>query len=226
MVSPRNATELEPQITLRGHSAPVTKLVHSPARHLLYSASLDATIRVWSVPPPSHTTYAPFDQSRERAVLVGHTDAVWDLALVREETLLVSCGADGMVKVWDVTTPNPALRLTWGYNGIGGEADPSPVIPATALEAVKTDLRTLAVAFQDGVIKLFDLDTGREVDKLRNQLSNGASAWSFDWDIMLILGCRRWLDKPGQQACLTPDDATARLWSRRPLYPHFRPFDW
>ncbi|KAH7097545.1 WD40 repeat-like protein [Auriculariales sp. MPI-PUGE-AT-0066] len=174
----RNSTEVEPQLTLRGHSAPITKLVHSPSRHLLYSASLDATIRVWSVPPPSHTTYAPYDHSRQRALLVGHTDAVWDLALVRDESLLVSCGADGTVKVWDVTAANPILRLTWGYNGIGAEVDNTPVVAATALEAIKTDLRILAVAFQDGVIKLFDLDTGREVDKLRNQLSNDGGSTS------------------------------------------------
>lgn len=176
----QQATDVEPQLTMRGHSAPITKLLHSPARHLLYSASLDATIRVWTVPHASHTPYAPYDHSREKAVLEGHTDAVWDLALVRDESLLVSCGADGAVKVWDVSGSNPSLKLTWGYNGLDSEAEnkSEEVIGATALEAIKTDLRTLAVAFRDGVIKLFDLDTGRLVEKLQNTLSNDGGSTS------------------------------------------------
>ncbi|EJD53232.1 WD40 repeat-like protein [Auricularia subglabra TFB-10046 SS5] len=176
----RNTTEIEPQLTMRGHSAPVTKLLHSPSRHLLYSASLDATIRVWNVPNPAHTTYAPYDHSRQKAILEGHTDAVWDLALVRDETLLVSCGADGSVKVWDVSGPNPTLKLTWGYHGAGAEESDKnrEVVGATALEAIKTDLRTLAVAFRDGVIKLFDLDTGKELDQLQNHLNNDGGSTS------------------------------------------------
>lgn len=226
MHSPRQGTEIEPQLTMRGHSAPITKLLYSPSRHLLYSASLDATVRVWSVPNPAHTPYAPYDNSRQKAVLEGHTDAVWDLALVRDETLLVSCGADGTVKVWDVSGPTPSLKLTWGYNGIGSddETRPQEVVAATALEAIKTDLRTLAVAFRDGVIKLFDLDSGREVDKLQNTLSNGEGSAPFQSNHTHCV--RRWrLYQPDQQARLAPDDAAVGLWSRRSLHPDIRRFD-
>ncbi|KAF9228778.1 WD40 repeat-like protein [Gyrodon lividus] len=172
----RATTESEPQLTLRGHSAAITRLVHSPVRHLLYSASLDSSIRVWALPSPSHTTYAPYDESSARGELIGHTDAVWDLALVREESALVSCGAEGTVKVWDVSGPGPgSLRLSWGYYGTdreGGDDEDEKEGPgATAVEAVKTDLKKVAVAYQNAVVKVFDIETGKEVSRLATDAS-------------------------------------------------------
>ncbi|KAI0818800.1 WD40-repeat-containing domain protein [Irpex lacteus] len=170
----RPTTEVEPQLTLRGHSAPITRLVHAPSKNLLYSASMDSSIRVWALPPASHTTYAPYDATRARGELIGHTDAVWDLSLVRDENTLISCGAEGSVKVWDVSgySGGGSLRLSWSYDGLDntadGElgADNGDIPGATAVEAIKTDLKKVAVAYQNAVIKIFDIETGKEVIKL------------------------------------------------------------
>ncbi|TFK25062.1 WD40 repeat-like protein [Coprinopsis marcescibilis] len=178
----RPTTEVEPQLTLRGHFAAITKLVHSPSKGLLYSASLDSAIRVWALPSTSHTTYAPYDETRSRGELIHHTEAVWDLALVRDESTLISCGADGQVKVWDVSGPSGggSLKLTWGYNGITDNPDESKddLRPgATAVEAIKTDLNRVAVAYQNSVVKIFDIETGKEVAKLNSDISyDGTSA--------------------------------------------------
>jgi striatin 1/3/4 len=102
--------------------------------------------------------------------MVGHTDAIWDLALVRDESLLVSCGAEGAVKVWDVNG-NGALKLSWGYGGVGVENH--SVVGATAVEGIKTDLRSVAVAYRDAVVKIFDLETGKETARLRSDVSYG-----------------------------------------------------
>ncbi|KAG2149294.1 WD40-repeat-containing domain protein [Suillus clintonianus] len=169
----RPTTDFEPQLTLRGHSAAITRLVHSPTKHLIYSASLDSSIRIWALPSPSHTTYAPYDDSSARGELVGHTDAVWDLALVRDENALVSCGAEGSIKVWDVSGAAEGrviLKMSWGYYGLdyeGGEdEDKEKDTGATAVEAIKSDLKKVAVAFQNAVVKVFDIETGREVSRL------------------------------------------------------------
>lgn len=180
-VSARPTTEVEPQLTLRGHSAAITRLVHAPSKHLLYSASLDSSIRVWALPTTSHTTYAPYDATRSRGELIGHTDAVWDLALVRDESTLISCGAEGSVKVWDVSGPSGggSLRLSWSYDGLDSttEGDLGPEnheLPgATAVEAIKTDLKKVAVAYQNAVIKIFDIETGKEVNKLKSDTTQG-----------------------------------------------------
>lgn len=158
---------------MRGHSAPITRLAISSGRQLLYSASLDASIRIWRLPSIHVNTYAPFN-SLHLLTFVGHSDAVWDLILLRNETVLVSSGADGKVIVWDVnslTTGAPGgLKLSWGYNGTGQDQD-AP-IAITALESIKTDLKAIAVAYRNAVIKLFDVDTGKALQKLKFFLNN------------------------------------------------------
>ncbi|KAL5529432.1 hypothetical protein ACEPAG_5417 [Sanghuangporus baumii] len=162
----RGIVEVEPQLTLRGHTAPVTALAHSPQKRLLYSASLDSSIRVWALPPAAHTTYAPHDPSRIRGELIGHTDAVWGLALLRDESILVSCGAEGAVKVWDVGAASGigALKLSWGYNGLDSEEDePAETPGATCLEAIKSDVKKVAVGYTNAVVKVFDIDAGKQL---------------------------------------------------------------
>jgi striatin 1/3/4 len=189
--SARLTTEVEPQLTLRGHSAAITRLIHAPSKGLLYSASLDSSIRVWALPAHQHTTYAPYDHTRARGELVGHTDAVWDLALVRDEGTLVSCGAEGAVKVWDVSGPSGggSLMLSWGYHGLErereegaeegeheheGEGEGEGAPGATAVEAIKTDLKKVAVAYQTSVIKIFDIQSGKELSRLQSPAGQGA----------------------------------------------------
>lgn len=177
----RPPTEIEPQLTLRGHSAAITRLVHSPSKQLLYSASMDSSIRVWALPSSSHTTYAPYDATRARGELIGHTDAVWDLALVRDEGTLISCGAEGSVKVWDVSGPSGggSLRLSWFYDGLDSQSesasDPADVPGCSAVEAIKTDLKKVAVAYQNGVIKIFDIENGKEVSRMQSDANTSTS---------------------------------------------------
>ncbi len=189
--SGRPATDVEPQLTLRGHSAAITRLVHAPSKRLLYSASLDSSIRVWALPTPSHTTYAPYDATRARGELIGHTDAVWDLALVRDESTLISCGAEGSVKVWDVSGPSGggSLRLSWSYDGMDAPADGELGVEngdapgATAVEAIKTDLKKVAVAYQNAVIKIFEIENGKEIMKLQCDISQGTPSRFMSWKL-------------------------------------------
>lgn len=179
--SSRPTTEIEPQLTLRGHSAAITRLIHAPSKQLLYSASLDSSIRVWALPSISHTTYAPYDETRARGELIGHTDAVWDLALVRDESTLISCGAEGTVKVWDVSGPSGggSLKLTWGWAGLESAGvdelhEDADTPGATAVEALKVDLKKVAVAYQNAVVKIFDIENGKELSRLATDISYGA----------------------------------------------------
>ncbi|KAF8305334.1 WD40 repeat-like protein [Clavulina sp. PMI_390] len=196
--SSRQTIEQEPLTTLRAHTAPITAITYSPARRLLYSTSLDSTIRVWALPPAGKTTYSPFDTTSgvPLAVLVGHAEAVWDSVLVKDESVLVSCGADGKVKVWDVSpaalaappktgadgeAPGPAigsgkLLLSWGYDGTGEPAAKDEklsedVLGATSMTAIRTDLRKVAVAYRNAVVKIFDVETGEETARLASDVS-------------------------------------------------------
>jgi len=182
--------EIEPQFTFRGHSAPITSLKVSPRTGLLYSASMDATIRVWDVPQPPSAPYPQYDPANARGELVGHTDAVWDIAVVREGALLVSCGADGATKVWDITSIPGTLQLSWGYNGVGGDALEAP-IGATAVEGIRTNLKLVAVAYCDAVVKLFDIESGKETARLSADVNPGEPL-HVDWRRMCSPFACRW----------------------------------
>jgi striatin 1/3/4 len=98
--------------------------------------------------------------------------------LVRDESTLISCGAEGTVKVWDVSGPSGggSLRLTWGWFGLEGEDETheEPDTPgATAVEALKSDLKRVAVAYQNAVVKIFDIESGKELSRLDSDISYG-----------------------------------------------------
>lgn len=214
---------MEPQLTLRGHSAAITRLIYAPSKGLLYSASLDSSIRVWALPAPSHSAYAPYDESRARGELVGHTDAVWDLALVRDESTLISCGAEGAVKVWDVGGPlgGGYLKLTWGWAGLEKSDnlhEDSDAPGATAVEALKADLKKVAVAYQNAVVKVFDIESGKELSRLHSDISYGMFKQLFGWYGPNLSTARRYTSYADQQDCLTSHAPTLGDGTRRQVH--------
>jgi len=221
----RSTVEVEPQLTLRGHSAAITKLIHIPSKHALISASLDSSIRIWSLPPQSHTTYAPYDGSRAIGELIGHTDAVWDLALVRDDNTLISCGAEGAVKVWEITATGGNLKLSWSYNGLNddgeeikAEGDTGDTPGATAVEAVKMDLKRIAVAYQNTVVKIFDIETGKVEIKLQPEIVSGGCLDDCMASGLLTQCLRGRSVNPNQCLSVSPNDASPRDWSRRQIH--------
>jgi striatin 1/3/4 len=46
---------------------------------------------------------------------------------------------------------------------------------ATSIEALKVDLKKVAVAYQNAVIKIFDIESGKEVSRLQSDMSYGLS---------------------------------------------------
>lgn len=121
-----------------------------------------------------------------RGELIGHTDAVWDLALVKDENTLISCGAEGAVKVWDVSGPSGggSLKLSWRWNGLDNRddfEDDADVPGATSVEVLKTDLKKVAVAYQNAVVKIFEIETGKEVIRLPSDTTYGMSFPQRTW---------------------------------------------
>lgn len=46
-----------------------------------------------------------------RGALCGHTDSVWGLVYSSAHQRLLSCSADGTLRLWDVNTTAPALAV-------------------------------------------------------------------------------------------------------------------
>ncbi|KAH8928180.1 WD40 repeat-like protein [Atractiella rhizophila] len=168
--------ETEPQVTFRGHSSTVTSIALSTQQERIYSSSLDATVHVWAIPSRDRETYAPYDPSMKITTLVGHSDAIWDMALLPFKNLLATSSADGTVKVWSTETLKNPLKSSWDYRGAGGEGEEKQLAP-TSVAVVNSDMKKLAVGWQDSVVRLFDLETGRMVLKFKSdETSDGTPA--------------------------------------------------
>ncbi|RIB27639.1 WD40-repeat-containing domain protein [Gigaspora rosea] len=168
-LKPTDVPDIEPTITYRGHTAAVNSVVVAPEQYKCYSASMDSTIRVWDLPPPKRDTYGPVDSPLNLTTYIGHTDAIWDLRLfpIRNlnTQLLASASADGTVKIWNTEAEGSPLKSSWGYYGSNGELPVNgarPPIP-TSIDFVHSDLKKMAVSFQNSIIKLYDIETGQSV---------------------------------------------------------------
>ncbi|RHZ49156.1 hypothetical protein Glove_529g47 [Diversispora epigaea] len=162
--------DIEPLMTYRGHSAAVNSVVLGTEQHRCYSASADSTVRVWNLPSSKRETYGPVDPSLNLTTYIGHTDAIWDLRLFpirfQNTQLLASASADGAVKIWDTETEGSPLKSTLYYYGsnsreIVNGRPPAPI--PTSVDFVHSDLKKIAVSFQNSIIKLFDIETGQDV---------------------------------------------------------------
>ncbi|KAG9295235.1 hypothetical protein G9A89_000058 [Geosiphon pyriformis] len=172
---PTPIQDIEPSITYRGHVGAVSSVILASEQRRCYSASVDATIRVWNLPSPKREIYAPVDTSLNLNTYIGHSDAIWDIRLFPlrnlNTQLLASASADGTVKIWDTNIEGSALKTSWSYYGsnsgklVNGEG--RPPIP-TSVDFVHTDLKRIAVSYRNSIIKMFDIETGQCVVEFKS----------------------------------------------------------
>ncbi|KAG0309827.1 hypothetical protein BGZ98_005367 [Dissophora globulifera] len=169
--------EVEPVHTYRGHTKAITAVALSADQNKCFSASVDSTVRSWKLVPTDKETYARLDPTIPLSSFIGHTDTVWDIRLfpisISSSQLMASISADGALKIWDTETKGSPLRSSWGYNGLEPSENSEPTeaytaglgkLPApTSLDFCPTDLRKMVVSYSNAVIKLFDIETGKEI---------------------------------------------------------------
>jgi WD40 repeat protein len=110
--------------TIQGHKDRVSRLLYSPNRRFLVSASYDKYIKVWDV-----------NSGRLVRDIPAHKLPVYDISITSDSRTLVSGGGDQMLKVWDMATGNKldefsypgrvqAVSITESgtYAAAGGEA--------------------------------------------------------------------------------------------------------
>jgi len=138
--------------SLEGHRGWVTKLVFA-SNETLYSASADQSIRAWSI-----------KEKRQICRWQGHTGVVRGLALSPDGKALVSCAEDGSVRVWDPQGPHGPRAYV-----------PLP-IPVTRYRAPFTsDSRRLITASPTHPVTIWDVETGREIERIAALGTNNSS---------------------------------------------------
>jgi striatin 1/3/4 len=112
---------------------------------------------------------------------------VWDIKLfpisISSSQLLASISADGALKIWDTETNGSPLRSSWGYHGLEASelAEPTEAYTSglaklpvpTSLDFCPTDLKKMVVSYSNSVIKLFDIETGKEILAFKSNETHG-----------------------------------------------------
>lgn len=117
----------------------VLSVVMSSTGEQCFSGGVDGTIQCWNTPSPNIDPYDSYgngvlaaawrgpaptpapprsdglclcaDPSVLRGALCGHADSVWGLVYSGAHQRLLSCSADGTVRLWDANTTSPALAV-------------------------------------------------------------------------------------------------------------------
>ncbi|NXF91679.1 STRN protein, partial [Eubucco bourcierii] len=103
--------DVEPIYTFRAHTGPVLCVVMSSNGEQCYSGGTDGLIHGWNTTNPNIDPYDSYDPSVLRGAFVGHTDAVWGLVYSGAHQRLLSCSADGTIRLWKATEIAPALTV-------------------------------------------------------------------------------------------------------------------
>jgi len=149
--------DVEPVYTFRGHTGPVLCLCVSGAGDFCFSGGVDATVRCWNIPPPTIDPYDTYDASVMFNVLDGHKDAVWNLSYNSTRQQLLSCSADGTVKLWSPSNAKTPLVATLGETEEG--------VP-TCCDWVTGEAGHLVVSFSTAVCIIYDAETSAVVMRL------------------------------------------------------------
>lgn len=156
--------DVEPLYTFRAHTGPVLCLTMSTTGEQCYSGGQDGSIFCWNLPSPNIDPYDSYDPKVLRHALHGHTDAVWGLAFSHAQGRLVSCSADGTVKLWSPLAKHPLL------NTYASEAEGVP----SSVDFVRDEVDRIVVAYNTtgSHCIIYDTDTGKPVVQLESTEMN------------------------------------------------------
>uniref|UniRef100_A0A452TPD3 Striatin 3 n=1 Tax=Ursus maritimus TaxID=29073 RepID=A0A452TPD3_URSMA len=146
------------------NSGPVLSLAISSNGEQCFSGGIDATIQWWNMPSPNVDPYDTYEPNVLAGTLVAHTDAVWGLAYSGIKNQLLSCSADGTVRLWN---PQEKLPCICTYNG-----DKEHGIP-TSVDFIGCDPAHMVTSFNTGSTVIYDLETSQSLVMLSSQVDSG-----------------------------------------------------
>lgn len=142
--------DVEPIYTFRAHRGAVLCVTMSSNGEQCFSGGLDGTIQSWNTPNPNIDPYDSYEAEVLRGALCGHTDSVWGVAYSSAHHRLLSCSADGTIRLWDAATVAPALAV---FN-----QDLEMGIPSS-VDVVSSEPAHMVVAFDSGHIGLYNMES-------------------------------------------------------------------
>lgn len=129
--------------TLEEHSSLVWAIAFSPDGRLMASGSDDTTAKIWDM-----------ETRTCRHTLVGHHGSIWAIAFSPDGTQLVTGSNDQTIRLWDVVS-GALLQTIYGHE-------------STIWDVAFRGSDEIISASQSGVIKIWDLTTGKCKATLRD----------------------------------------------------------
>uniref|UniRef100_A0A8C1IP64 Striatin, calmodulin binding protein 3 n=1 Tax=Cyprinus carpio TaxID=7962 RepID=A0A8C1IP64_CYPCA len=146
--------DVEPIYTFRGHIGPVLSLAVTSSGEQCFSGGIDSTIQWWNIPSSNVDPYDTYDPSVLAGTLLGHSDAVWGLAYSGIKNRLLSCSADGTIKLWNPQEKSPCLST---FN-----SDRNHGVP-TSIDFNGCDPAHMVASYNTGDVVVYDLETSQPV---------------------------------------------------------------
>ncbi|XP_024065663.1 striatin isoform X3 [Terrapene carolina triunguis] len=159
--------DVEPIYTFRAHSGPVLCVVMSSNGEQCYSGGTDGLIQAWNTTNPNIDPYDSYDPSVLRGAFVGHTDAVWGLVYSGAHQRLLSCSADGTIRLWKASEIAPALNIFNDNQEMG--------IPSS-VDLVSSDPSHMVASFNSGHTCIFNMETRQRILTLESNIDTTANS--------------------------------------------------
>uniref|UniRef100_A0A8C5FLQ2 Striatin-3 n=1 Tax=Gadus morhua TaxID=8049 RepID=A0A8C5FLQ2_GADMO len=152
--------DVEPIYTFRAHIGAVLCVAMSSSGEQCFTGGIDSNIHSWNMPSSNVDPYDTYDPSVLAGSWAGHTDAVWGLAYSGIKKRLLSCSADGTVKLWNPQDKGGAVCTL--------NADREHGIP-TSVDFNGCDPAHMVTSFSSGDVVLYDLETSQHALVLHGQ---------------------------------------------------------
>ncbi|XP_009329311.1 PREDICTED: striatin isoform X2 [Pygoscelis adeliae] len=159
--------DVEPIYTFRAHNGPVLCVVMSSNGEQCYSGGTDGLIHGWNTTNPNIDPYDSYDPSVLRGAFVGHTDAVWGLVYSGAHQRLLSCSADGTIRLWKAMEIAPALNIFNDNQEMG--------IPSS-VDLVSSDPSLMVASFSSGHTSIFNMETRQRILTLESSADTSVSS--------------------------------------------------
>uniref|UniRef100_A0A8C2HYM9 Striatin-3 n=1 Tax=Cyprinus carpio TaxID=7962 RepID=A0A8C2HYM9_CYPCA len=153
-----------PKYTLRSHFDGVRALAFHPVEPVLVTVSEDHTLKLWNLQktvPGKGCLGIGFGLQNQisypsvlAGTLLGHSDAVWGLAYSGIKNRLLSCSADGTIKLWNPQEKSPCLST---FN-----SDRDHGVP-TSIDFNGCDPAHMVASYNTGDVVVYDLETSQPV---------------------------------------------------------------
>ncbi|VVC40792.1 Hypothetical protein CINCED_3A006521 [Cinara cedri] len=158
-VAPKKSASLdvEPLYTFRSHTGPVFCLAVSKNGEYCYSGGLDNVIKVWAMPSANIDPYDSYDKNILMNNLEGHQDAVWGISVHESRSELLSCSADGSVKLW-----SPINLKTPCLSSYVSDQDEIP----TSVDYVRDVEGQFVASYNSSHCVIYDIETKSPITRL------------------------------------------------------------